>query len=546
MTSTIKVDTISENTSANGVTIDGLTIKDGNIIGDVALAGTTPTFTIGDAGAEDAALIFDGNAQDFYIALDDSADDLIIGLGAAVGTTPMLSFTEAKAAAFTGAVTMASTLGVTGKITTRGTTNSGYSVLEFGTININSNVTDGTIDFAQGLAFTNNTSNEGAWTQAGICATGSSGYNGNLIFGTDGNDSRTNNSITERMRITSDGKVGIGTASPAGQLDVQQSTTDMVGLSILNTNNSATTTSSQLRIGMTNSVGASYAVMKVQEGGSDDYPDIIFGVQNAVTTTPTERMRIKDTGQVGIGETAPLGRLHVKTADSSSGAHANADEFVIEGSAYSGMTIASGTTSHGTIAFADSGDELAGRIFYNHNTNIMSFGTSGVGTQWSIDASGNQLPGNATSQGIYLGVTSATASNLLDDYEEGTWTPQLVSTGSYSGQAYTTQQGFYTKVGRAVTITCLVTYSNKGTLGGDFMKIIGLPFTPTASITYQVAATQAISHSISPSGASPSVAVYGNNAFAYLFNQGDDALSQYETSQPDNSTQWRFCVTYQV
>jgi len=117
MTSEIKVDTISEQTSANGVTIDGLTIKDGNIIGDVALAGTTPTFTIGDAGAEDAALIFDGNAQDFYIALDDSADDLIIGLGAAVGTTPMLSFTEAKAAAFTGAVTMASTLGVTGKIT---------------------------------------------------------------------------------------------------------------------------------------------------------------------------------------------------------------------------------------------------------------------------------------------------------------------------------------------------------------------------------------------------------------------------------------------
>jgi len=114
MTSEIKEDTISEQTSANGVTIDGLTIKDGNIIGDVALAGTTPTFTIGDAGAEDAALIFDGNAQDFYIALDDSADDLIIGLGATVGTTPMLSFTEAKAAAFTGAVSMATTLTLTG------------------------------------------------------------------------------------------------------------------------------------------------------------------------------------------------------------------------------------------------------------------------------------------------------------------------------------------------------------------------------------------------------------------------------------------------
>ena len=27
------------------------------------------------------------------------------------------------------------------------------------------------------------------------------------------------------------------------------------------------------------------------------------------------------------------------------------------------------------------------------------------------------------SKGIYLGVTTATASNLLDDYEEGTFTP---------------------------------------------------------------------------------------------------------------------------
>jgi hypothetical protein len=100
MASEIKVDTVSEKTSGSGVTIDGLLIKDGGISGDVSLIGTTPTFTIGDAGAEDAALIFDGNAQDFYIALDDSADDLIIGLGNTVGTTPMLSFDENKIATF--------------------------------------------------------------------------------------------------------------------------------------------------------------------------------------------------------------------------------------------------------------------------------------------------------------------------------------------------------------------------------------------------------------------------------------------------------------
>jgi len=62
--------------------------------GDMVLGGTTPTLTIGDAGAEDAKIVFDGNAQDFHIGLDDSADDLVIGLGSALGTTTHMAFTE--------------------------------------------------------------------------------------------------------------------------------------------------------------------------------------------------------------------------------------------------------------------------------------------------------------------------------------------------------------------------------------------------------------------------------------------------------------------
>ena len=44
----------------------------------VLINGTTPTLTIGDAGAEDTKIVFDGNAQDFHIGLDDSADSLTI------------------------------------------------------------------------------------------------------------------------------------------------------------------------------------------------------------------------------------------------------------------------------------------------------------------------------------------------------------------------------------------------------------------------------------------------------------------------------------
>ena len=83
--------------STNDVTIkndadaDVITIPTGGtattFAGDVTMIGTTPTLTIGDAGAEDAAIVFDGNAQDFHIGLDDTADSLVLGLGSALGTT---------------------------------------------------------------------------------------------------------------------------------------------------------------------------------------------------------------------------------------------------------------------------------------------------------------------------------------------------------------------------------------------------------------------------------------------------------------------------
>ena len=76
---------------------------------DLVLTGTTPSITIGDAGAEDSKLVFDGNAQDFYIALDDSVDDLLIGKGSTVGTTPAIAITEDLLVTVHGGLTMAGT-----------------------------------------------------------------------------------------------------------------------------------------------------------------------------------------------------------------------------------------------------------------------------------------------------------------------------------------------------------------------------------------------------------------------------------------------------
>ena len=108
-------------------------------------------------------------------------------------------------------------------------------------------------------------------------------------------------------------------------------------------------------------------------------------------------------GQVGIGETSPLGNLHVKSADSGASAHASADEIVAEGSANSGVSILSGTSGEGSIYFGDSGDNDIGRIRYNHSGNSMDFKTN-TSVAMTIDSSGNvgintSVPGNATPAG---------------------------------------------------------------------------------------------------------------------------------------------------
>lgn len=77
----------------------------------------------------------------------------------------------------------------------------------------------------------------------------------------------------------------------------------------------------------------------------------------------------------------------------------------------------------------------------------------------------------------------AAGVNTLDDYEEGTWTPVLGGSGGTSGQAYTTQVGRYTKIGKRVTVEAYMVLSNKGTITGN-CQLQGLPFTQENTTNY--------------------------------------------------------------
>jgi hypothetical protein len=77
------------------------------------------------------------------------------------------------------------------------------------------------------------------------------------------------------------------------------------------------------------------------------------------------------------------------------------------------------------------------------------------------------------SGGVYLGGTGS--ANLLDDYEEGTWTPALFGATTAGSPTYGTRTGFYTKVGQLVVAGGRITLTNKGGMAGE-IRLSGLPF----------------------------------------------------------------------
>ena len=125
------------------------------------------------------------------------------------------------------------------------------------------------------------------------------------------------------------------------------------------------------------------------------------------------------------------------------------------------LSAQSGNT--GGLTWAEAGGGLDGVTTGSGNVTITNgnlvIGTSGKGIDFSA---------TADSAATKVGET-------LDDYEEGTWTPDLQISGSSSGWSYYYRKGHYVKIGHLVHIGChfyLSGYNNSSSA----VRIAGLPF----------------------------------------------------------------------
>lgn len=105
--------TIGNDSTAAGTDVVKLTIASDGLVtttGDLTVAGTTPLLTVGDGGAEQAAIVIDASATDFHAGVYNTDGDFYIGTGTTVGTNPALKIVDTTLAVTTyGDITMTGT-----------------------------------------------------------------------------------------------------------------------------------------------------------------------------------------------------------------------------------------------------------------------------------------------------------------------------------------------------------------------------------------------------------------------------------------------------
>jgi hypothetical protein len=112
---------------------------------------------------------------------------------------------------------------------------------------------------------------------------------------------------------------------------------------------------------------------------------------------------------------------------------------------------------------------------------IVLDGTNGVTTNSGTLISATTIGvGGATPSTSGAGITfpatqsASTDANTLDDYEEGTWTPNVGGNATYLSQ-----NGQYTKIGNFVKLKFHLEVNVLGT--GSTVAISGMPFSPASS-----------------------------------------------------------------
>ena len=272
--------------------------------------------------------------------------------------------------------------------------------------------------------------------------------------------------------------VGIGTTNPTTKVEIQSSANDSLDnpqtIFLRDTNTAGQGKGPGLTFGFDynasgNHINRAGQIKCIKENSTDgNYASaLIFGTTQHATST-AEKVRIDSSGNVGIGTDSPDTTVHIEDAQA---------ELIVKstGSNSAGFRLIPNNDTNALYIYADT----------SRNINIDDHATGRLQVQADGDLSitdGNLVL--ASGHGIDFSATAGTGdSELLDDYEEGTWTPRLNgwNGSSYVNVSNTTNAvpGHYIKIGRKVTLFIRYEWSSMPVNNGHPLYIYDLPFNVT-------------------------------------------------------------------
>ena len=196
--------------------------------------------------------------------------------------------------------------------------------------------------------------------------------------------------------------------------------------------------------------------------GTDDMPGrLSFYTTADGAYSSTERLRITSGGEIGINNSSPdnLFKLDVNGGVRIGN---NVDGIIIENA---------GSNANVSNAACIRRHASTGNLHITAGTSIarnLIFGTK---------TSGGEIARFTDTGLCFNGDTAAT--NALDDYEEGTWTPTVTDGGS----AFGTNNASYVKIGKMVTVS----FDLLNNSGGNIYQVFGLPFAVAQYAAFNIA-----------------------------------------------------------
>ena len=214
---------------------------------------------------------------------------------------------------------------------------------------------------------------------------------------------------------------------------------------------------------------------------SDGTVTIVTGTVNAISRIGAI---VSTSGDITAGGDIIVSGNDIRSSGGSSALTLSGSDVAVVGDlTVTGNDIKSSTATSITLSGADAA--IAGDLTVNGNdiksSGATVFTMSGANVAMAGDATltnGNLVIGTI-GKGVDFSATAHPAgmtSEVLSDYEEGTWTASIAFGGGSVGLLYSQRTGLYTKIGRLVTVSVQILLANKGTSTGSAV-ISGLPFT---------------------------------------------------------------------